>query len=63
MAPDKGSLTMTPAVLGTRSISLSTLENAGITSAEGPDGEGAIFVPATSALKVSRAEGAAASQS
>ncbi len=63
MAPDKGSLTMTPAVLSTRSISLSTLENAGITSAEGPDGEGAIFVPATSALKVSRAEGATASQS
>lgn len=64
MAPDKGSLVMTPATLGTRSVTLSTLENAGIITADGPDETNkAIFVPYTSALKVSRAEGAAASQS
>ena len=64
MAPDKGSLVMTPATLGTRSVTLSTLENAGIITAEGPDETNkAIFVPRTSALKVSRAEGATASQS
>ena len=64
MAPDKGSLVMTPATLGTRSVTLSTLENAGIITADGPDETNkAIFVPSTSALKVSRAEGAAASQS
>ncbi|MBR6140821.1 MAG: hypothetical protein IKQ37_03525 [Bacteroidaceae bacterium] len=64
MAPDKGSLVMTPATLGTRSVTLSTLENAGIITADGPDETNkAIFVPRTSALKVSRAEGATASQS
>ena len=64
MAPNKGSLTMTPAVLGTRSITLSTLSGAGITSADGPDEENkAIFVPKASALKVSRAEGSTSSQS
>ncbi|MBR5052886.1 MAG: hypothetical protein IKW91_06635, partial [Bacteroidaceae bacterium] len=63
MAPDKGSLTMTPAVLGSKSITLSTLNGAGITQTDGPvDGSKAILVPATSALKVSRAEGSAASQ-
>ena len=63
MTPDKGSLTMTPALLGTRSVTLSTLEDAGIFQTDGPDGEKAILVPSTSALKVSRAEGAQASQS
>ena len=64
MAPDKGSLTMIPAVLGSKSISLSTLSAAGIVQTDGPTAENkAIYVPASSALKVVRAEGAEASQS
>ena len=63
MAPSKGSLKMIPAVLGTRSITTSTLSGAGIVSADGPDaGNKAIFVPRASALKVERAEGAQASR-
>lgn len=64
MAPDKGSLQMIPAVLGTRSVTVSTLSAAGIVPADGPDETNkAIFVPATAALKVLRADGSAASQS
>lgn len=64
MAPDKGSLTMTPAVLGSKSVTLSTLSGAGIVQTDGPvDESKAIFVPAASALKVGRVEGAEASQS
>ena len=64
MAPDKGSLAMTPAVLGSKSITLTDLAGAGIVQKDGPaDGNKAIFVPKTSALKVGRAEGAEASQS
>lgn len=64
LAPSKGTLTMTPALLGTRSITLSTLSEAGIETADGPDGENkAIFVPAASALKVERAAGATESRS
>ena len=64
MAPDKGSLVMTPCVLGTRTVTISTLDDAGIVQTDGPDEENkAIFVPSTSALKVERAEGSTASQS
>ena len=64
MAPSKGSLKMVPAVIGTRSITLSTVSGAGITPTDGPDeGNKAIFIPKTSALKVERAEGAEASTS
>ena len=63
MAPDKGSLTMTPAVLGSKSITLSTLSGAGITQTDGPaDGNKAILVPAASALKVARPEGSEATE-
>ena len=37
MTPDKGSLVMTPCVLGTRNVSPSTLDAAGIYSTDGPD--------------------------
>ena len=64
MAPDKGSLKMIPAVLGSKSITLSTLSDAKIVQTDGPTAEEkAIKVPAASALKVERAEGAEASQS
>ena len=64
MAPDKGSLTMIPAVIGAGSVTPSTLSDAGIVQTEGPATDNkAIFVPATSALKVERAEGAEASTS
>ena len=63
MTPDKGSMTMTPAVLGAKSITLSDIGGTGIIPADGPtDGNKAILVPATSALKVSRPEGSTASQ-
>ena len=63
MAPDKGSLTMSPAVLGAKSITLTDIVGAGITQTNGPaDGNKAIYIPATSALKVSRADGAEPSQ-
>ncbi len=63
MAATTGNVTLTPAVIGASSIAASTVEEAGITVAEGPAGGSAIFVPAASALKVERAEGAAASTS
>ena len=63
MAPDKGSLKMIPAVLGKKSITLSTLSDAGIEQKDGPSEDNkSIFVPTGSALKVERAEGAKASQ-
>ena len=59
MAPDKGSLTLTPALLGARSITLSTLGETEIVQAEGPtDTDKSICVPKKAALKLSRAEGA-----
>ena len=61
MAATKGSMTLTPAVIGDKSISVSTVSEANITTAEGPKGSSAIFVPASSALKVDRAEGAVSS--
>lgn len=62
MAATVGDLKMIPAVTGSQSISVTTVEEAGITAAEGPaDGNGAILVPQASALKVERAEGAEAS--
>ena len=55
---------MTPAVLSTKSVTLSTLSGAGIVQTDGPaDGNKAILVPAASALKVARPEGSEASQS
>ena len=64
MAPNKGSLKMIPALLGAKSITLSTLSDAKIVQTDGPSAEEkAILVPAASALKVERAEGAEASQS
>jgi len=64
MAPSKGSLTMIPAVIGANSVATSTLSDAGIVQTEGPAADDkAILVPATSALKVERAEGAGASTS
>ena len=64
MAAAKGSLKMIPAVTGNKSISFKTVSEAGITTVEGPaEGNAAILVPKTSALKVERAEGAEATQS
>ena len=62
MAASKGTMTMTPAIAGAKSITLSTVGEANIQAAAGPeDGNGAIKVPRTSALKIARAEGAEAS--
>ena len=59
MAPDKGSLTLTPALLGAKSITPSTLSETEIVQTAGPtDTDKAIYVPKKAALKVSRAEGA-----
>ena len=60
MAPQVGSLTMTPCVIpGNKAIAPSTVSEAGIVAAAGPvEGVPAIAVPKASALKVSRAEGA-----
>ena len=59
MTPVKGSLKMVPAKTGSRSITFTTLSDAGITSVDGPTAENkAIFIPKNSALKVERAEGA-----
>lgn len=59
MAAATGSLQMTPAVPGNKTITPSTTNGAHITQAAGPtDDNKAILVPAASALKVSRAEGA-----
>ncbi len=63
LAAAKGSLSLSPAVIGSASISASTVSEAGITAAEGPKGSSAILVPATSALKVDRGEGAPATTS
>ena len=63
MAAAVGNVTLTPAVLGSASVSEATVSEAGIVEADGPNGGSAIFVPAASALKVERAEGAAASMS
>ena len=60
MAATVGNVTLSPVVLGSASVSEATVSEAGITVAEGPDGP-AILVPATSGLKVTRAEGASAS--
>ena len=59
MAASKGNLILVPAVMGTKSIAPATVAEAGITVADGPTAESAaIFLPATTALKVERAEGA-----
>ncbi len=64
MKPVKGSLKMVPAKTGSRSITFTTLSDAGITSVDGPTEENkAIFLPKNSALKVERAEGAQPSTS
>ena len=64
MAPSKGSLTMVPAIVSNKSVSVATIGESGITAAVGPsEDNGAIKVPRSSALKVVRANGAAASQS
>ena len=64
MEAAKGNMTMTPAVMGAQSISPATVSEAEIVAAPGPTGEyTAISLPAGSALKVARAEGAEASQS
>lgn len=61
MAASKGSLILTPAVMSNKSIAPATVAEAGITVADGPTAEStAIFIPATAALKVGRAEGAEA---
>lgn len=59
MAPQVGSLTMTPCQVGSYSVTPSTLSETGIVSADGPtEGSKALYVPKAAALKVSRAEGA-----
>ncbi len=64
LAASKGSLLMTPCAIGDHSISASTVDEAGIKAADGPTaGSAAILVPATSALKVDRGEGAPATTS
>ena len=64
MAAKVGSLQLVPAVAGNNTISTATVAEAGIEAAQGPTkGSSAIFVPAASALKVVRAEGAASSTS
>ena len=61
MAATTGNVTLSPVVLGSSSVSPATVNEAGITAAEGANGSAGIFVPAASALKVERAEGAASS--
>ena len=61
MAPAKGSLTLSPALVSSPGVADATVSEAGIVTAEGFDGASAILVPATSGLKVTRAEGATAS--
>ena len=64
MAPQVGSLTMTPCLIGSYSITPSTLSETGIVSADGPtEGSKSLYVPKAAALKVSRAEGAETSTS
>ena len=63
MAAAKGNLQLIPAVINNPGITNDvTAADAGIVAAEGTAaGDGAIFVPATAALKVQRADGASAS--
>ena len=63
LAADKGTLQLLPAVTGRKSITLCELSEANITAAEGPSSTNAIMVPAASALKVQRLEGAEATTS
>ena len=65
LAADKGSLQLLPAVTGSKSITVcENLADAGITTAAGPTSKtSAIMVPAASALKVQRLEGAEATTS
>ena len=64
LAASKGSLTLSPAVLGDHSISEATIGEAGIVAADGVAAEdGAILVPKTAAMKLQRAEGASATMS
>ena len=64
LAASKGSLTLSPAVLGDHSISEATVGEAGIVAADGVAAEdGAILVPKTAAMKLQRAEGASATMS
>ena len=56
MAPQVGSLTMTPCLIGSYSITPSTLSETGIVSADGPtEGSKSLYVPKAAALKVSAA--------
>ena len=59
---ESGPFVMQPLAVGTKSVTLlESLEEAGITVAEGPtEGDGAIFVPRESGLKVVRPEGSTA---
>jgi len=63
MAAAVGNLKMSPLVIGSGRVLPATVEEASIEVADGPEGSGAILVPAASALKVERAEGAKASTS
>ena len=63
MAATVGNLKMSPLVIGSSSVSPATVDEASIEVADGPKGGRAILVPAASALKVERAEGAKASTS
>ena len=59
MAPQVGSLTLTPCLLGEKSIAPSTLSETGVVTADGPtEGSKSVYVPKAAALKVSRADGA-----
>ena len=61
MAAAVGNITLSPAVMDGASVSPATVSEAGIVAAEGARESAGIFVPAASALKVERAEGAEAS--
>ena len=61
MAATVGNVTLSPTLVSSPGIADATVSEAGIVAAEGFDGSKAILVPATSGLKVTRAEGATAS--
>ena len=61
MAATVGNVTLSPALVSSPGIAAATVSEAGIIAAEGFNGSAAIMVPATSGLKVTRAEGATAS--
>ncbi len=64
MAAKVGNVQMLPVVIGNKTVAEATVADAGFQTADGPTStNGAILVPATSALKIVRAEGAAASTS